>query len=479
MFLKKLIRFILWLFIIITFILFVGFFALTSSFDGDSILSIETAEQTEQFLAHAAAVFNSTLIEEGFIDIGWSSASITPPTGKPLYGYSSRLRRGAREIKDSVYVRALAIRVGNNVPLIFLTADICLWTREISDRIASNVSGTLPRQRIYFGATHTHSGPGGYAIGAIDALIMGGRDESLIDRLVDQSCRAILEAIANLQPGSYREHSIPAPEFIYNRERLSDSIDNELSLVEFKTFNEQRCALVFYGAHPTVLNGQLVCSGDYPGALSRALKTQGYDEALFLAGDVAQAGPAIGGIKVSSDSVEVAWRFGEEIAKKLITFTDSCAIPFTNRTTLAIFLSPIKLPPFHYRIAGRLLRPMVIKSCLFEPPEPRAFVHAVKLGETVYMGHSFEFSSVIGRELKQHARRKDGHLIITSFNGCHNFYMVPDRDFNLSTYETRTSLFGPYLGSHLERISEQVFDLMHTPSEFRGFHLAAANSDSR
>ena len=435
-----------------------GYGVATEPLDRSPILGSEVARRTEALLAAEAAAARARPVEAGPLRVGWAEASLTPPLGTPTAGYGARAGMGISAVADEVHARALAVAVGDGPPAVFLTADVCLWLGELSGKVAARVAPVVPRERLYFGATHTHNGPGGFGRGPIARIALGARDPAAVERIVAAAAAAVRGAVADLSPGAMRELSVAAPEFVENRVVAGDPVEDTLTLVEYRKEDGRRCAWVDYAAHATAINPlAMVCSGDYPGALCRRLVAGGYDAALFFAGETGQSGPAHQGATVHATTVEPAWRMGEAIADRLLALAAEARAPFRPEATLATFRSEVALPPWRVRKLGRVLEP-AFATWLLGGMEPRAFVHAIRLGDTVYLGHSFEFSAVIGRRLAARARERGGRLLLTSFNGDHAFYVIPDAYYDLGRPEGSSTLFGPTLGSYLERVSEQVYD---------------------
>jgi hypothetical protein len=437
---------------------FALFFA-TEPLDRAPILGTPVAIETDRLLEKAARALRARPPEHGLLRVGWASAPITPPIGTPTLGYGARLGRGIRAVADELFVRALAISAGGGPPLVFLSADLCLWTGELSRPIAERLAAELPRERLYFGATHTHNGPSGFVRGALVELVMGRFDEKVRARIVEAAAGAARRAIADLAPGAYRELSFRVPEFVTNRMRPGEPLDDELYLAEWRKESGRTLALVVYPAHATAIDHTLlVASADWPGALSRELVRGGYDAAMFLAGPTGEAGPALDGAPVYAPSTELAYRLGARLAERVGALSAASREPFHETATLSVLRSEVKLPPFRVpALAGRALRPAVAAWALGEP-EPRAFVHAVALGGTVFIGHSFEFGAVIARRLKERLAQGGARLVVTSFNGEHCMYAIPDDYFDDGRYESGATFFGPHLGSYLEKVTERTFE---------------------
>ncbi|HVY61562.1 MAG TPA: neutral/alkaline non-lysosomal ceramidase N-terminal domain-containing protein [Planctomycetota bacterium] len=453
-------------FLVLAILLVVAFFAATEPIDRSPILGTPVAARTDANIAAEAKALEGRPVERGALKVGWASAVITPPLGTATLGYGARLGKGIEKVEDDLMAHALAVSAGDGPPVVFLSADICLWLRGLSAQVVSGVADVLPRDRLYFGATHTHCGPSGFVNGWLFQLMMGGPNPEAVRRIVDGSVKAIREAIASREPGQWRDHATSVPELIENRMRQGEAVDDELVVFEFqKLASGKKFALVNYCAHATAIAHDYVCgSGDWPGRMVRDLKAKGFDDAAFFAAGTGQAGPALDGRAAYAASTADAYEVGDRMAARVAALATGAADvkpePWVADAALSLFRCEVALPPYNGKRFGRRLRPDTI-AWLFGDPSPRAFVQAVRLGETVFIGHSFEFSSVIERELKARLRAKGGpRLVVTSFNGDHNLYVIPDKSWDEGVYESGMTLYGPGLGSYLDHVTEEVYDVM-------------------
>jgi hypothetical protein len=446
-----------------------GFALSTHPLDRSPILGTDLARETEAHLAAALTRLEEAPREDGAFEAGWAARDITPPVGTPTYGYGGRLAKGTVRIADEIFCRALALRAGDGPPLVFLTADLCLWPRELSGEIARRLADALPRERIYFGATHTHNGPGPIMGGAAIEALFGERDAEVCGRITTGAVEAAREALAALAPATLREVRAKHPAHVYNRSRPDEAIDRELVVLELARPSGDRCALVSYPAHATAIaqDGEVVCSGDYPGALCRELLARGWDGAMFLAAGTGQAGPALDGREAWFEGTEQAYAIGRGLADAVETLTTGPLPRPAHTGSIAVARAEVALPPWRLKLAGRMAAPAL--TSWLTGREPRAHVHAVRLGGSVWVGHAFEFSAAISLALKRRARARGYALQTPSFNGEHNFYVVPDGTYDDEVYESGMTAFGPGLGSYLARITEQLADAMHAHANDRAY----------
>lgn len=143
------------------------------------------AESTRQRLAEATAGGAlPTLV--GKVRAGFGRAKLTPVLGAatddpergefrwvPLAGYGSRQGKPATGVKDDVWVKAVAFAVGGQTGVV-VTAD-ALIISGVAEGAVERLRGRLglERRNVYFGATHTHCGLGGWGQGWVGGGVCG------------------------------------------------------------------------------------------------------------------------------------------------------------------------------------------------------------------------------------------------------------------------------------------------------------------
>src|SRR5215471_8875990 len=111
------------------------------------------------------------------LDAAWqagaASVDITPTESIWLAGYASRTRP-SESVRQPIHCKALAIKDDTGAVSVVVTLDLVGFKSEMMEPIAERVQGNLhiPRERILFNASHTHSAPvaGDYSVYSI---IMG------------------------------------------------------------------------------------------------------------------------------------------------------------------------------------------------------------------------------------------------------------------------------------------------------------------
>ena len=132
------------------------------------------------------------------LSAGFARVEITPKEGgMPLAGYGSTERRLASNILDPLFLNAVALSDGSETCL-FLTLDIINTGEDLVKHLRRAVeekTGVSP-ERVFIGATHTHSAPDQYS--SLPAL------RRWIDSfLPEQAQDAAARALADLKPARF------------------------------------------------------------------------------------------------------------------------------------------------------------------------------------------------------------------------------------------------------------------------------------
>lgn len=261
---------------------------------------------------------------------GWGRVNITPQYPVPMAGYSNRVSEGYR---DYLYATCIAVSDGNETVLMY-TLDLLNangGTMADEYRVAITSATGIPADRIFIGATHTHSGGQVLSNDAagkqfkqdvLNAVAQAGQ-EALADMAPCRFLKAqqTLEGMNfvrhyKLEDGSYKGSN-------FNEDSLSpvvghaDEPDKQLTLLKFDR-EEGKKDILFVGwqAHPdhAYANGFNTLSADFPGAMREALE---YDNEDLLVG---YYGGASGDVNTFSEIKELnhglgMTEYGEKLAQ--------------------------------------------------------------------------------------------------------------------------------------------------------------------
>ena len=95
-----------------------------------------------------------------FWKAGVASAVITPTEPMWLAGWAVRRQPASGKAMD-LFAKALAVEDTNGERFVIVTADLIAIPREVATRAAARMQERwrLPRERLLFNASHTHTGP--------------------------------------------------------------------------------------------------------------------------------------------------------------------------------------------------------------------------------------------------------------------------------------------------------------------------------
>lgn len=433
------------------------FFSSTEPLNRDSSL-FDRFETESKALIDTVARNNLPENKVGPLKVGWAKGDITPASGTPTLGYGNRLGQGAFESNGALRAVAFALKTGEEKTLVLISADLCFWPNHLSEKLAKRVSDVLEREQLFFGATHTHDGPGAIVESTLLEVMFGAYSPETVETILQGAEHAIRMSLRNLSPGGIRVHEIKQPQFVVNRTTSQQAVSNTAVVLELENENKQRAALITYPAHATVIAPYpIVSSADYPGALSRSLESEGWDLVGFFAAETGQTGPKLNGELAQAPGTELAQQYGESLAKSISTFIKRNTQAFTNVGLMKVIRSPLKLPEWQFRLpmVDRILSPELVNSVL-GGQKPNAHIHAVSLNELLLIGHGFELSGEKGFEARAQAKAQGKILVPLSFNGAHHFYVVPETSFDAEGYEPGMTFFGPHLANYIENMNKYV-----------------------
>lgn len=379
---------------------------------------------------------------------GWSRVQIDLPAGVPLAGYGDRDGAPSTGTADPVYARAFAIGAGPSKRsiVLVLTADILLSSPRVADAVRAQLRSLLSPEAVFFTASHTHSGPGGYIGGFIWELVFGPYDQRAFDAVVRAQITAGREAIASMAPARIGSAELDVPGLSINRVERDGPTDPRLFVLALEhTGSNEKAALWSFGCHAVTLpaeNRRL--SADYPGTVAAA----------FEGGEYAVLGYAAGGVGSTNPRYErpddSTWLTAPLIAglRRALSIAHRSARASGG---IASAQTLVEVPQPRYRIArDRMLFPALVEPIL---DTRRALFGAVAIDDTVLVHLPGELSGELSRDARALAAKHGIHMALFPFNGSYLGYVVPRRVYDLPeerggelyTYETRVvSFLGPY-----------------------------------
>lgn len=399
----------------------------------------------------------------GPVWVGMAEVDLGPPAGvaTPTAGFIGSIARPIVAVNSSCHARALTV-AGRSASVTILAADLLL----VDDRLARAVLARagLPREQVYFTATHTHGGPGAWGIHPLERLVAGTYDPEAFGRLADRLAEAVVRSRARLDAAEVAFVRVDAPGLQRNRIEPDAPTDDSLSAWVFRSPTPlpgrpgprpALATLASFGAHATIARPWPPRLGaDYPGAFVAALP--GLVDSglvLFAAGAVGDAGPVrpdVPGHQAAADA------YGRQLAGRLAGAI--AGAEFRAEAELDVRGLDVDLMPVQYPIGGPRLRLSPLATWWMA--RPRTYLQAVRLGPAVLVGFPGDYAGHLARRL-----RGTVPVVATSFDGDYKGYLTSAATFQaISSYETRRmSFFGPHLGDYLTDLAQRRVDQLAPP----------------
>ncbi len=265
----------------------------------------------------------------------------------PIAGYGQMKTKYATGIHDSVFVRAVALRTGQHTSII-VSGEMLIMPPNIADSVVSALAKKgIRRNQLFFTATHTHSGIGGWGYGCMAKLMAGRRNRSIEEWLVSRISQAVLSAVADLKPAFIGFDSFEAPDFTVNR--LTGNPEHNNTSFDYIKISQSvgRNAIIgTYSAHPTTSTRKnTLISGDYPGCWSRTLENTGIDVAMFCGGSMGGQSPSGKG-----NEFESACFIGRGLADSVLSGMSK--IELSNIISSSSISLKTSLPEYHFRMSA-------------------------------------------------------------------------------------------------------------------------------
>ncbi len=405
------------------------------------------------------------LVTTGPVRAGFSRIRLTPEINAttddpangrfqhlPMAGFGARNGGYATGIHDDLWVKAVVLEV-NGRRAALVASDALITPREVADAAAVQIERELglPRESVYFGATHTHSSIGGWGQGMVAEAFAGRFQPGVRVWWAGRLVAAVRTALSNSAPASLATGSFAAPEFVRNR-LVGDKgrIDPEFSVVVVRKNDGATAVLGAFAAHATVLgSGNLQFSSDYPGEWCRAVEADSGGLAVFFAGGVGSHSPAPG-----APGFDGTHRMGQALADRTMALLPT----LTPHTEIAFGMMglPVDLPELHARLTDeRRLRPMLSGPLL--PVTGHTYMQALRMGDALWVSTPCDFSGELALPLKDHFALLGRRLTVTSFNGDYIGYVIPLKYYHLDGYEPRTmSFFGPMIPDYFDELIRRM-----------------------
>jgi neutral ceramidase len=373
----------------------------------------------------------------------------------PIAGYGQLKTKYAAGIHDTVFVRAVALKAGSRINII-LSGEMLIMPPNIIDQVITNLNEKgIQRDHLFFSATHTHSGIGGWGYGLLARVMAGKRNRNIEEWLGMQIQHAVHDAIDDLKRARLGISSFDAPDYTVNRLTRDPAHNNTLfDYVLIEQINGRKAVIGTYSAHSTTItSSNNLISGDYPGYWSRKMERSGTDIALFCAGSMGGQSPA-----GKDNEFESTAFIGESLADSVlaglgrINMSDSISISSISLKTV--------LPEYHLRMtAGRNFSTRMSERLMASPEN--VYLQALEINDRIWFFTPGDFSGESAILLRKLFDGKQYRTVVTGYNGSYVGYILPGKYFYLDHYEPKTmSWFGPGLGDYFFELMDRMAGIL-------------------
>jgi neutral ceramidase len=387
------------------------------------------------------------------LKVGWSEANITPSYPMPMAGYKPRPKFEA--VHDSLFTKILAVDNGN-VTCFFLSSDLLLFPPSLRDRIEKKWKENNPANSfLYFSATHTHNGVGGWHQSMLGEFALGEFHEEWIEQTATSIIAKMLMADNSKMSSkiSYFENDVT--EWMENRIAFdSGKVDGKIRGLSIKRADSTKAILFTFGAHATTIRKEsLELSGDYPAATIAQLKSKGWDFGMFMSG-------MVGSHRfkwMPQNDHEAIAKETEILVEKIVNAKSDVALDSLEITTSHL---PLQFLPSQLRIDKNWKVRNWVFNALVSPLKGE--LTYVALGDMIFIGTPCDFSGEIFTEenFSKWEQESGKHLVITSFNGDYVGYITFDHHYEvLKKDEVMTmNWVGPYYGKYFSTVIRKLLE---------------------
>jgi hypothetical protein len=252
--------------------------------------------------------------------IGRATLDITPDYPVRLNGFGFR-RTESEGVRQRIFVKALAIRREKEQPVLLIAADTLCIPDALAEEVATRLTkkNGIPRERIAFTATHTHTAP---MVRDVAPTIFSTPVPKEHQQHIDRYSRVFQAAIERAAWAALAEqtraqlfHGVGKVSFAVNRRTKGGPVDHDLPVLVAKGTDGKLLAIwTGYACHCVTLSDNKI-SGDWAGYAQALIEREHPGvTAMVSIGCGADANPSSG---VTGDKVELAEAQGLEIAREV------------------------------------------------------------------------------------------------------------------------------------------------------------------
>ena len=448
------------------FMVFVAlFFTATSPVKQTSYLN---SEYFKASCVRIDSIRKNTVLLYDSIVAGFARVSLTPgknssednvAEGKfvkvPLAGFGARKGKPATGVHDSLYVKAVALKIHDQL-MVFVGADLLIMPPNVIDEVTRILEEKgIHRNQVYYSASHTHSSLGAWGPGFVASQFAGDENKNIEKWLVQQISKVVLISVIEMKPAKIGSGSFNGASYTHNRV-VGDlgTKNDDFSYITIEQFNGKKAIMGSFSAHSTTMGDKnMEFSADYPGYWERKTEKSVADYAVFLAGSIGSQSPAGKGNGFDRPKF-IGEALADSLKNHLLTTEQNSKVQFS-----AVSLK-MHLPEYHMRLTTTLNLSTYLSKKLMPRPE-NVYLQAVRIGNMVWISAPCDFSGEYALQIKNALTVKGFSANVTSFNGSYVGYIVPGRYFYLDEYEPKLmGWFGPTMGDYTMDLIHQLTEIV-------------------
>lgn len=373
---------------------------------------------------------------------GWGKVSITPDHPMPMAGYT--MRPAFENVHDSLYARLVGINNGSR-SVYLISVDLLLFPPALKEKLNELISKDFRiKPFLYFSATHTHNGIGGWHDSVAGELVLGSYEEEWVNEIAAKLISEIKSIEQSMKPSHLSYWQADAHEYAENRLVKGAPYDGWLRGFKLIRNDSSTAHLITYSAHATSISKKSKqLSGDYPAALLKALQKKSNSFGIFMAGMVGSHRLA----GLSETEFELVAKAGDVLQEKISMATERSK---TDSVVIKASHIPIQFGPSQLRISKDWKLRNWVFSSLLNPMQGE--LTYLEIGNIILIGTPCDFSGelFVTKKLSELAVANNKELIITSFNGDYAGYITEDEHYETIRKEEVMTLnwVGPYYGTY-------------------------------
>lgn len=383
---------------------------------------------------------------------GAAQVDLARPVPVSLAGHPGQMGRPYVGVARPCFARAITIARGEVVVTI-VGADLLLVDEALARAVAARAG--VDRSALFFTATHTHTGPGGWGVHPLERLVAGTYDPDEADHLASVLAEAVVGSRRRVEAAEVAFVSVPCPGLQTNRiepgRPTTDALSAWIVRSRPRTGPARTLAtLAVFGAHATIAGSDPPrLDGDYPAAFAARLAERvDAGVVLFAAGTVGDSAPVRPrGVGPRAAASSYGANLAEALAGAFASARFEAEVDLVN-LPLAVDLPPIRLP-----MGSARLRFSPLATWWIGPR--RSHLHLLRFGPACLVGFPGDVAGHLVARL-----RAPMPVVATSFDGDYKGYLVSrDTFLRRPCYETRwMSFFGPDLGEALADLAQRGLD---------------------